>query len=145
MPKKNERAGKAGRELRPKRPVAFAQNELPKILIVDDQLGMRILLTELFNSAGYNAVSVSNGQEAVECFELYRPDLVIMDIRMPVTDGVAALRQMKLLDQHAKVIMMTAYGELEAVSECIRLGAYKHITKPFDIDELIGLVKSALA
>lgn len=107
-----------------------------KILIVDDQDGVRRLLVELFKNDGYITLVAANGYEAVELVKREQPDLVLLDMKMPGIDGVETLRQIRQIDQDAKVIMMTAYGELELVQQSIALGAAEHITKPFDINTL---------
>lgn len=107
-----------------------------KVLIVDDQNGIRLLLLEVFNSEGYETHQASNGKMALELVRSNRPDLVLLDMKIPGMDGLEILKQIKLIDSSIKVIMMTAYGELDMIKRATDLGALKHFTKPFDIDEL---------
>lgn len=107
-----------------------------KLLIVDDQNGIRILLMEVFSSEGYETYQASNGKLALEIAKVHRPDLVLLDMKIPGMDGLEILKQLKLLDPNIKVIMMTAYGELDMIKETTALGALMHFTKPFDIDEM---------
>jgi two-component system response regulator (stage 0 sporulation protein F) len=118
--------------------------EAKKILIVDDQAGVRRLLVEMFKEDGYITLVAANGYEAVELVRKEPPDLVLLDMKMPGIDGVETLRQIREIDQEIKVVMMTAYGELELVQQSIALGAAEHITKPFDINSLREKIKSKL-
>lgn len=107
-----------------------------KLLIVDDQNGIRILLMEVFSSEGYETYQASNGKLALEIVSAVTPDLVLLDMKIPGMDGLDILKHIKNINPSIKVIMMTAYGELDMIKEATDLGAVMHFTKPFDIDEL---------
>lgn len=107
-----------------------------KLLIVDDQNGIRILLMEVFNSEGYTTFQAANGRLALEIARSESPDLVLLDMKIPGMDGLEILKHLKEIDPAIKVIMMTAYGELDMIKEATNLGALMHFTKPFDIDEM---------
>ncbi|WP_240415465.1 response regulator [Paenibacillus periandrae] len=109
---------------------------MKKLLIVDDQNGIRILLTEVFSTEGYQTYQASNGKLALEIVRTASPDLVLLDMKIPGMDGLDILKHIKSIDASIKVIMMTAYGELDMIKEATDLGAIMHFTKPFDIDEL---------
>jgi len=115
-----------------------------KLLIVDDQNGIRLLLVEVFSSEGYETFQASSGQTALDIVKEKRPDLVLLDMKMPGMDGLEILKRIKDIDPDMKVIMMTAYGELELINEAQRYGALMHFTKPFDIDELRAAVNEQL-
>ncbi|GFN34013.1 response regulator [Paenibacillus xylaniclasticus] len=115
-----------------------------KVLIVDDQNGIRVLLMEVFSSEGYTTFQASNGKLALEIVCSERPDLVLLDMKIPGMDGLEILRHIKTFDASIKVIMMTAYGELDIIKEATELGALMHFTKPFDIDEMRLAVNSEL-
>jgi two-component system response regulator (stage 0 sporulation protein F) len=115
-----------------------------KLLIVDDQNGIRILLMEVFSSEGYETFQASNGKLALEIVKNVSPDLVLLDMKIPGMDGLDILKHIKSIDPSIKVIMMTAYGELDMIKEATDLGAIMHFTKPFDIDELRNAVNSHL-
>lgn len=110
--------------------------EKKKLLIVDDQNGIRVLLVEVFNSEGYQTFQASNGKLAIEIVKTEKPDLVLLDMKIPGMDGLDILKHIRQVDPGLKVIMMTAYGELDMIKEATDLGALMHFTKPFDIDEL---------
>jgi two-component system response regulator (stage 0 sporulation protein F) len=107
-----------------------------KLLIVDDQNGIRMLLMEVFTSEGYETYQASNGRLAIDIVKNMKPDLVLLDMKIPGMDGLEILKQIRKIDTEIKVIMMTAYGELDMIKEAMELGALAHFTKPFDIDEL---------
>ncbi|ALS24754.1 MULTISPECIES: response regulator [Paenibacillus] len=115
-----------------------------KLLIVDDQNGIRILLMEVFSSEGYETYQASNGKLALEIVRNVSPDLVLLDMKIPGMDGLDILKHIKSIDASIKVIMMTAYGELDMIKEATDLGAIMHFTKPFDIDELRQAVNQHL-
>lgn len=114
------------------------------ILIVDDQYGIRVLLDEVFRKEGYQTYQASNGKQAIALAEERKPDLVILDMKIPGMDGLEILRRIKTLNKKIQVIMITAYGELDLIQEAMQLGALTHFTKPFDIDELRIRVDSYL-
>jgi len=115
-----------------------------KVLIVDDQNGIRVLLMEVFGSEGYQTFQASNGKMALEIVKNESPDLVLLDMKIPGMDGLEILKRVKEINRDIKVIMMTAYGELDMIKEAIELGALMHFTKPFDIDEMRTAVNMQL-
>lgn len=116
-----------------------------KVLVVDDQYGIRILLYEVLGKEGYSTFQAANGKQALEIVRKESPHLVILDMKIPGMDGIEILKQIKKIDENIKVIMMTAYGELDMIKEATQLGALTHFTKPFDIDELRLAVNQQLA
>lgn len=112
-----------------------------KILIVDDQFGIRILLNEVFQKEGYKTFQAANGVQALEIVTQEVPDLVLLDMKIPGMDGIEILKRMKKLYKDIRVIIMTAYGELDMIQEAKDLGALTHFAKPFDIDDLRAAVK----
>lgn len=115
-----------------------------KILIVDDQIGIRVLLMEVFSGDGYVTFQASNGKTALDLVRKESPDIVLLDMKIPGMDGLEILKHIKSIDPSIKVIMMTAYGELAMIREATDLGALMHFTKPFDIDEMRLAVKNEL-
>ena len=107
-----------------------------KVLVVDDQNGIRVLFMEVFSNEGYDTYQASNGKLALEIVRNVSPDLILLDMKIPGMDGLDILKHVKEIDVSIKVIMMTAYGELDMIKEATDLGAIMHFTKPFDIDEL---------
>lgn len=114
---------------------------MPKILVVDDAMFMRTKASRLLTSEGYQVVEAVNGAEAVERFKAEKPDLVLMDITMPVLGGIGALKAIRSLDENAKVIIVTALGQRSMVLEAIRAGAKDFVVKPFQPEKLMEAVK----
>ncbi|WP_160724207.1 response regulator [Bacillus sp. USDA818B3_A] len=112
-----------------------------KILIVDDQFGIRILLNEVFQKEGYQTFQAANGVQALEIVTKHHPDLVLLDMKIPGMDGIEILKRMKVIDPEIRVIIMTAYGELDMIQEAKDLGALTHFAKPFDIDDIRAAVR----
>lgn len=115
-----------------------------KILIVDDQFGIRILLNEVFQKEGYTTFQAANGFQALDIVDKHSPDLVLLDMKIPGMDGIEILKRMKAVDPDIQAIIMTAYGELDMIQEAKDLGAITHFAKPFDIDEIRDAVKNHL-
>ncbi|HET6871903.1 MAG TPA: response regulator [Sporolactobacillaceae bacterium] len=116
-----------------------------KILIVDDQFGIRILLNEIFQKAGYSTFQAANGAQALAVVKQEKPHLVILDMKIPGMDGLEILKRIKKDYEEIKVIIMTAYGELDMIQEAMEVGAVTYFSKPFDIDELLKTVQNQLA
>jgi two-component system response regulator (stage 0 sporulation protein F) len=115
-----------------------------KILIVDDQYGIRILLNEIFQKEGYQTFQAANGVQALSIVAKETPDLMILDMKIPGMDGLEILRRVKKTNPEINVIIMTAYGELDMIHEAMDLGAITHFAKPFDIDEIREVVRKEL-
>ncbi len=119
---------------------------MPKrILITDDAMFMRVTLKNLLSNNGYEVVGeAANGKEAVEKYAACHPDLVFMDITMPVMDGIAATRAITAGDPAAKVIMCTAMGQKNMVVEAIQAGAKDFIVKPFKPERVLESIQKLL-
>lgn len=119
-----------------KDPIGERESMRGKVLIVDDQFGIRILLQEVLQKDGYEVNLASNGKQALDLIKKRLPDLVILDMKIPGMDGLEILEAIKQIDEKIHVIMMTAYGEMELMKKAKELGAVAYFTKPFNIDEL---------
>lgn len=119
-------------------------NDGKKILIVDDQFGIRILLNEVLQREGYDTYQAANGLQALEIVQENVPDLVLLDMKIPGMDGIEILKRLKELYRDIKVVIMTAYGELDMIQEAMDLGAITHFAKPFDIEDIREAVKKYL-
>jgi two-component system response regulator HydG len=115
-----------------------------KILVVDDEKNMRILLRALFTDEGYEIEEAIDGLVAVEKVKEKFFDLVLLDIKMPRMDGIGTLREIKKISQGITVLMMTAFATVETAVEAMKLGAYDYIIKPINTDELKQMVNSIL-
>jgi DNA-binding NtrC family response regulator len=117
---------------------------LDKILLVDDDQSMRYSLSRMLEGQGLLVSLARNGMEALERFDAEKPELVIMDIKMPGQSGLEVLQEIKERDPKALVILMTAFGTTETAIEAMKFGAFDYILKPFDIPQMRGLVERAL-
>jgi two-component system chemotaxis response regulator CheY len=118
---------------------------MAKILIVDDAAFMRMMVKENLKKAGFTEFAeAGNGEEAIERYEAESPALVLLDITMPVKDGLAALQEIKEKDPEAKVVMCSAMGQESLVIEAIQLGALDFIVKPFKPERLLQTVKNII-
>lgn len=117
-----------------------------KILVVDDSRTSRKILRVILEEAGNEVIGeATNGQEAFEMYKELKPDVVTLDITMPVLDGVGALKLIKEFDDNAKIVMVTAAGQKGNVVEAIKLGAFEFVTKPFDDAVIIDVINKALS
>lgn len=118
----------------------------PKILIVDDTERSRVLLSDSMEAEGYETETASNGREALLKVETFRPDLILLDVMMPLMDGYETCRRLKSNEatRYIPVLMLTARGELEDKVMGLEVGAEDYIVKPFSIVEVGARVKSFL-
>lgn len=118
---------------------------MARVLIVDDALFMRMLLKNIIEKSGNTVVAEAcNGEEAISMYAEYHPDLVCMDITMPGTSGLEALRVIKENDPDATVIMCSSMGQSAMVLEAIKLGAKDFIVKPFQPLEMAEIINKVL-
>ena len=118
---------------------------MPKVLIVDDAAFMRMRSAKLLTEYGFEVIEAENGIEAVEKYQQYRPDAVLMDITMPGMDGLTALKEIRARDPNARVAMVTAMGQQAIVMEALKAGAKDFVLKPFQPDRIVGALKKILA
>ena len=112
-----------------------------RLLVVDDALIMRKLIRDVAVEAGWEvAGEAANGAEAVALYEQLRPDLVTMDLVMPVMGGNEALRRIRAADPDARVVVVTALDQKHTLMESIRDGAMDFIVKPFERERIAALL-----
>ena len=118
---------------------------MPRIMIVDDAAFMRMMIKENLKKVGFSDfVEAGNGEEAVTLFMEMKPDLTLLDITMPVKDGLSALQEIREKDPEAKIVMCSAMGQESMVIEAVKLGALDFIVKPFKPERLLQTVKNVL-
>ncbi|MBI4473551.1 MAG: sigma-54-dependent Fis family transcriptional regulator [Acidobacteria bacterium] len=117
---------------------------MAEILIVDDDENMCSAFQRFLEDEGHTPVIVSNAEDALKSVAGSHPDLVIMDIRMPGTDGIEALKQIRQIDPAIYVVIMTAFGTSQTSIDAMRLGAFEYVTKPLDLDDLKSIIDKAL-
>src|SRR4030042_1482748 len=117
-----------------------------KILLVDDEADIRLLLRMELEERGFTVLEAENGPEGIERFRVEHPDLVIADLKMPGMDGLAMIQEMRKLDDRAQFIMLTGYASVETALECIRHNlVYDYLVKPLPkIENFIYTVQKAI-
>ena len=118
---------------------------MTKILIVDDEVRILILLQSLLKANGYETVTAKDGNEALEIIRKGGIDLVITDLRMAPMDGLKLIGSVKALQPKLPVILLTAYASVETAIDAMKCGAFDYMTKPFKVDEMLATVKRAEA
>ena len=118
---------------------------MAKILVVDDAEFLRVRLTKMLVSDGYEVLQAENGLVAVNTYKETRPDVVLMDVTMPEMDGLAVLKEIIGFDAKARVIMLTALGQESVVLEAVKSGARDFIVKPFEHERVMKAITKLLA
>ncbi|HKY28296.1 MAG TPA: sigma-54 dependent transcriptional regulator [Pyrinomonadaceae bacterium] len=118
---------------------------MSKVLIVDDEQQIRSILALILRERGFEVAEAESGDEALRITDSIQPDIVLLDINLPGTNGLETLRQLLAKNNKLTVIMMTAYATIRSAVEAIREGAFDYLTKPFDNDELLLTIDRALA
>ena len=114
------------------------------ILVVDDEKGQRDILKAILVKQGYEISTSSNGMEALRLFKETPFDVVLTDLKMPGLDGIELLRNILKEKSPVSVVLMTAHGTINSAVEAMKLGAFDYLVKPFEMDELLVVVKKAL-
>lgn len=118
-------------------------SEQTNVLVVDDNEGLLETFSLILKRRGYNVETAEDGVAALEKFKKSRFDVTLMDIVMPRMNGVETFRKLREIDPGAKVVLMTAYYDDEEIKSALVEGAYKALSKPVDIAQLLGVVKEA--
>ena len=118
--------------------------ERKQILVVDDEINLRRVLSALLERDGYEVHTAEDGAAALELMDDHHIDLVVTDLRMPRVDGMELLRRIVARDQEVPVVMITAHGTVDNAVEALKTGAFDYITKPFDRDEVRTIIAKAL-
>src|SRR5688572_31848470 len=114
-----------------------------RVLVVDDEENIRLVLRTLLKRHGYEVETAPGGEEAMELVESFGPDVVITDVRMPRMGGMDLLGTLRAKGNDATVIVMSAYGNLDQAIDAIKAGAYDYIQKPFKPDEVVLALRKA--
>ena len=117
----------------------------PIILVVDDEESVLGVFQKILQKTEYTVLTANNGKAALEHVEMGRPNLVVLDLKLPDMSGIDVLRRVKRVNENIEVIMITGYGTIETAKKAMRLGAYEYITKPFDNDYVNTLIKNVLS
>lgn len=119
-------------------------SERPKVLVIDDEPGVRELISEALSLSDINAVQAADGLEALSYLRRERFDLLILDINMPKLDGLALLEKLRTEGMSVPVLMLSARADKADINQGLRTGADDYLTKPFSIEELVLRVKAIM-
>jgi DNA-binding NarL/FixJ family response regulator len=116
------------------------------VLLVDDHALLRTGVANIINQEPdlHVVAEAGNGVEAIEAFERHHPDVTLLDLRMPVMEGVEAIRQIRVRDPRARVIVLTTYDTDEEISRALKAGAKAYVLKDISADDLIGCIRDVL-
>ena len=118
---------------------------MAKILVIDDEQGIRDLLDTLLCRKGYDVVVAENGQKGLQLFRRERPDVIVIDLKMPGMDGLTVLRQVRSLNPSQPVIILTGAGTPETEQQVRALGVTEYVEKEFSLHLLGDSLKRLLA
>ena len=115
------------------------------ILIVEDDRAVLELLIRALSHKGYITMEAERGSQAMQILSEIRPDLVILDLKLPDCNGIQMLRQLKSMDNTIQVIILTGYGSKETARSAMEIGVFDFLTKPVELHEFYAVVQKALA
>jgi two-component system nitrogen regulation response regulator GlnG len=122
----------------------FGFGKMSKLLLIDDEEDVRYSFQRIFDSPEIELATASSGEEGLKVIPKFKPDLVLMDVRMGGMNGLETLRRIRAADPRLLVILMTAYGTTQTAIEAMKLGAYDYLLKPFDVPKLKEIIGNAL-
>ena len=117
-------------------------DQRPTVLVVEDFEDNRFMMRRLLEMSGYRVVEAVNGQQAVETARRERPDIILMDLSLPMLDGLAATRRIRELDRLSRVpiVAVSAHDSADFHAEALAAGCDEYVTKPIDFDHLVQLL-----
>ena len=115
------------------------------ILLVDDEIVFTTNMSRLLTSRGYQVTPVKNGEEAIAALKEKPFDVMVLDLKMPMMDGITTLQEMKKLNLLTEVLILTGHGSMDTAFQAIEMGAYDYVTKPCEIAELVSKIEAAHA
>lgn len=123
----------------------MADEEKVKVLAVDDSNFMLAVVSSFLKDSRFELVATArNGKEAMDQYRQHRPDVVLLDIVMPGETGIDTLSQLLTVDAKARVIMVSSLGTEQVVLDCLKRGAKNFLQKPFEKEDLVGLLEKVL-
>lgn len=122
-------------------------SQTARVLLVDDHALLRTGVASIINQERdlHVVAEAGNGVEAIEAYELHHPDVTLLDLRMPVMEGVEAVRRIRELDPRARVIVLTTYDTDDEIARALRAGAKAYLLKDISADDLVSCIRGVLA
>lgn len=117
---------------------------MPRILVVDDEDGIRRVLRQLLEYEGHDVCTASGGEEGLQAYPEFEPDVTFLDVKMAHMDGLEVLARLREQDDDALVVMISGHGTIETAVEATRRGAYDFLEKPLDTDRILVTIRNAL-
>ena len=116
-----------------------------RILVIDDEQGIRAALGQLLEFEGYEVRTVANAADGIAEYQKWRPHLVFLDVKMAGMDGMEALKRLRELDPNATIVMISGHATIRTAVEATQLGAYEILEKPLDTDRILVMLRNALS
>ena len=113
------------------------------VLVVDDELLIRKSLSKVLRARGYGVETASTGAEGLEKAASIRPQVMILDMRLPDTDGLSVLQRVRQVDPLLQVIVITAFGDVQSAVDAMKLGACDFLRKPYEMEDIVLATESA--
>ena len=117
---------------------------MTKILVVDDELLLRDVLHDYLTRGGYEVILASDADKAIELVEHHKPQIALIDIKLPKTNGIELTKILKEKEPDLAIIIMTGYPSLDTAVNATKYGAAEYIIKPFRLDQLSGTINKLL-
>jgi DNA-binding NtrC family response regulator len=111
--------------------------------LVDDEVVFTTNMSKLLTTRGYKVTAANSGDAAIQALEKEPYDVVVLDLKMPGMDGLTTLKEIKKLGLFTETLILTGHGSIDTALEAIKLGAYDYLTKPCEIDDLMGKIEGA--
>ena len=115
-----------------------------RVLLADDEVEFTDTTKTLLENRGYDVTAVNSGDSAIMTLGQERYDVMVLDLKMPGRDGISTLKEIKKLQLHSQILVLTGHGDINTALEAMELGAYDYLTKPCDIDELTEKLEDAM-
>lgn len=115
-----------------------------RILVIDDEKEVCDIFKKALTQEGYEIFTALDGVSGLEIVKDRKPDIVLLDLKMPKMDGIKVLQQIKKIDKNTVVIIITGYGSMDSARMAMRLGAFDYITKPIDLNYVKAVIKDGL-
>ena len=116
-----------------------------KILVIDDEKDLCFLFKKILTPEGYTVLTALNGYDGIKINQKSKPDIILLDLKMPGINGIETLRRIRKKDPDVIVIIITGYGDAETIRDAAELNVYEYMAKPFNNETVMKILKEAAA
>ena len=116
-----------------------------KVLIIDDEKDLCFLFKKILTPEGYTVLTALNGYDGIKINQKSKPDIILLDLKMPGINGIETLRRIRKKDPDVIVIIITGYGDAETIRDAAELNVYEYMAKPFNNETVMKILKEAVA